>query len=661
MLENENIDKVPEIISTKYRDLNKFWYWIITVFIIFGVFKSVDFIFDWRLFGLAQSEQSHYYLLLALFVPPIFLLFPPKMGLKGVCEKLLFLLDTIFFLLFFGICLYLSSKGFDIVLDGWSEIAPTYAVVLAVILWVLILEAIRRTTGTVLLVSILLFSLYPVFAEKMPYFLEGIGRSFNTTITYHIFSTDGTVGMMMQIFANIVIGFIAFGTLIDFTGGGEFFLNIADLAAGKTRGGPAKVSIIGSALFGSLSGSVISNVIVTGNITIPTMKRSGYPADYAAAIECCASTGGAIAPPVMGAVAFIMASFLGISYVHVALAAVIPTLLFYLGLFVQADAYAAKNNLHGKNASEIQPLFKILKKGWYYLPSIIILIYYLFYLRRVYEAPWVASLFLLAFAQLDKEARFTLKKFLKFVHKLGKGLSDICTIMAGVGMIIGAFAITGIAVSLAREMIIFAGGNVFLILILGAITSFILGMGMPIVACYVFLSIVLAPALIDVGLEPIAVHLFILYCGLWSFITPPVALATFPASVISGASPLKIGLTACRLGGVIFLIPFLFVLNPSLLLRGSIVSILLAVPTAMFGVFIIGSAFEGYMCWLGRLWPEKSKSIRNLLRFTLVIGGILLMSPGSYSDILGILIILVVLFPMLKKSFRSRNLFNILG
>jgi TRAP transporter 4TM/12TM fusion protein len=639
-----------KIIVSKHRKLNKYLNLILMFFVIFGVLKTVDFIFDWRLFGLVESEISHYYLLMAMFISPVFLVFPPAKNLKGDIDHLLFYLDIILFLTFFGICIYLSTLGFDIIINGWSEIAPTYAVVLSIIMWLLILEAVRRTVGMVLLVAIMIFSLYPVYAEFMPAFLQGIGRSFNMTMTFHIYSLDGTVGLMMTIFANIVIGFITFGTLMDFSGAGNFFLDIANSIAGGTRGGPAKVSIIGSAFFGSLSGSVISNVLTTGTITIPTMKKSGYPAHYAAAIECCASTGGAIAPPVMGAVAFIMASFLGVSYIYVVLAAIVPTFLFYFGLFVQTDAYSAKNNLLGMKRDKIKPLLSVLKEGWYYLPSIIVLVYVLFFRRRVYQAPWIASLVLIVFSQIDKNSRFNIKKFADFSKKLVGNLGNIGTIMAGIGMIVGALSITGIAVSLSREIIAFAGGNVIFMLILGAISSFILGMGMPIVACYVFLSIVLAPALVEIGLDRMAAHLFVLYCGLWSFITPPVALATFPASILSGESPTKIAFTACRLGGVIFIIPFFFVLDPTLILKGDIGNILLSVTTATIGVFLLGSAFEGYMIGIGLLWDKISKLLKYIFRFLLAVSGIFLMYPGFYSDILGITIAIVVLFSSIFKK-----------
>jgi len=661
MLENEDIkNNTGKELPEKHRRLNKYWYWMLMFFVIFGVLKAVDFIFDWRIFGLVESEISHYYILMAMFISPVFLIFPPIKDLKeGATSRFLFFLDIILFIAFFGICVYLSTEGFDIIINGWSEIAPGYAVVLAIIIWLLVLEALRRTVGMVLVITVLIFSLYPIYAEIMPSFLQGIGRSFIMTMTYHIYSLDGTVGLMMKIFANIVIGFITFGTLMDFSGAGNFFLDIANSIAGSTRGGPAKVSIIGSALFGSLSGSVISNVLTTGAITIPTMKKSGYPAHYAGAIECCASTGGAIAPPVMGAVAFIMASFLGVSYVNVVLAAIVPTFLFYFGLFIQTDAYSAKHNLIGKKREEIKPLLEVLKKGWYYLPSIIVLIYILFIRRRIYQAPWVASLVLIIFSQIDQKSRFTISKLIDFIRSLIKNLGNIGTIMAAIGMVIGALSITGIAVSLSREIIAFAGGNVILLLILGAIASFILGMGMPIVACYVFLSIVLAPALVKVGLDQMAVHLFVLYCGLWSFITPPVALATFPASIISEESPTKIAFTACRLGGVIFIIPFFFALNPALILKGNIGNILLSVTTAVLGVFLLGSAFEGYMIGIGLLWEKISKLPKYILRFILVISGILLMYPGFYSDAIGIFIAFVVLFSSIfKKSKLASNKIN---
>jgi TRAP transporter 4TM/12TM fusion protein len=642
------------VMPERHRHLSGFWYWLIIFLVGSGVIKGIDYVFDWRFLGLTEIEQSHYFLLLAFFLSPTFLYFPPIKGLKAPWARTIFWLDVFLFLLCFGLCVFLSTKGFDIILEGWSEIAPPYAVPMAFILWALLLEALRRTMGPILTGVVLFFSLYPIFADHMPGILQGIGRSFPMTATFHIFGIDSAVGLMTKIFSDLVMGYIALGVTIVATGGGTFFLNLALSLLGTSRGGPAKVAVIASALFGSMSGSVIANVITTGSITIPAMKKSGYPPHYAGAVECCASTGGTLAPPVMGAVAFILASFIGISYVHVAVAAAVPTVLFYFGLFIQVDAFAARKGLHGQPRSDSPSLIRTLTDGWYYLPTIVVLVYYLFVLRIIGEAPWIAAGVLIALAQIRKNSRFAVKQFLHFFHQLGPGLTELCVVLAGTGMLVGSFAITGIAVSFAREAIILAGGNIASLLILGAITSLVLGMGMPVIACYVFLAIVLAPALVEVGLNQLAVHLFILYCGLWSFITPPVALASFPAGVISGSPSMKVALTACRLGGVIFILPFFFVLDPSLILQGDWGKVLHSIFTAFLAMFVMGSGFEGYMLGVGELWPRKISGY--FYRAGLILAGALLMFPGSTTDVLGLAILLLIFLPIFLKLLQKRLL-----
>jgi TRAP transporter 4TM/12TM fusion protein len=397
-----------------------------------------------------------------------------------------------------------------------------------------------------------------------------------------------------------------------------------------------------------MSGSAISNVITTGSITIPAMKKIGYPAHYAGAIESCASTGGVLMPPVMGATAFVMAAFLQTSYAQIALAAAVPSLLYYLGLLVQVDGFAAKNGFSGIPRSEIQPLKKTLKEGWFYLFSLIVLMYFLFSLRVESQAPFYAILLLLVVAMARKETRFTADSFLRFIETTGKSLAELIAILAGVGMIMGSLSLTGVAASFARELVSLAGGNAFFMLVLGALTSFILGMGMTITACYVFLALVLAPGLVTMGMNALAVHLFVMYWGMISFITPPVALAAFAAAAIAQTSSLKVGLTACRLGGVIYILPFFFVYNPALILQGGAGEILQALATATTGVVLLSSSFEGFLIGVGTLGA--------LYRILFSVAGILLAIPESQTDILGAVIAAATFgYARLSLSRRKRR------
>lgn len=614
-------------IDERYRILKGFQRWITIVFSLTAIILAVYQIFNFRLFDVMVMDNSYLYLLLALYLSQSFILFPPKKGFSG---KIFFWFDSFLLFLSLGIAIFFAWHGYRIIEKGWGYFAPLHITVMAVILWALILEAVRRTSGLSLALIIFVFSLYPLFAPYMPAFLEGYGRSFLTTATFHSLSVDSILGIPLRVFGELLIGFMLFGVALQASGGGKFFLNLSFALLGGTRGGPAKVAVLASALFGSMSGSAISNVITTGSITIPAMKRIGYPPHYAGAVEACASTGGVLMPPVMGATAFVMAAFLQLPYAQIAIAAAIPSILYYLGLLVQVDGFAAKKGFPGIPRSEIPPLKKTLKEGWFYLLALIVLIYFLFSLRVESQAPFYAIAILLILAMARKETRFTIDSFLRFIESTGKFLSELIAILAGVGMIMGALALTGVAASFSRELVSLAGGNVAFMLILGALTSFILGMGMTITACYVFLALVLAPGLVAQGLNQLAVHLFVMYWGMISFITPPVALAAFAAATIAQTSSLKVGLTACRLGGVIYILPFIFVFNPALILQAGIGEIIQTVSSAALGVFLIASSFEGYLVGIGRL--------KLLFRIAFLISGIALAIPEWKTDLLGLAI-----------------------
>jgi len=614
-------------IEERYRRVKGPLRGVMIFFSLLGILLAIYQIFHLRVSGMMVMDNSFLYLLLALYLPQSFLLFPWKNGASG---KALFWFDSFLALLAFAIPLNYAWYGYTIIERGWGYMAPADMTVMAVILWALVIEAVRRTTGLALALVILFFSLYPIFADYMPAFLEGHSRHFTTTAAFHALSVDSLLGIPLRVFGQLLIGFMLFGVALQATGGGKFFLNLSFALLGATRGGPAKVAVLASALFGSMSGSVISNVITTGSITIPAMKRAGYPAHNAAAIEACSSTGGVLMPPVMGATAFVMAAFLEMSYAQIALAAAIPSILYYLGLLVQVDGFAARKGFSGLPRNEIPPLATTLKHGWFYPFALIVLMYFLFSLRVESQAPFYAIAILITVAMFRAETRFTMKSFLAFIESTGKFLCELVSILAGVGMIMGSLSLTGVAGSFARELVSFSGGSMIFMLILGALASFILGMGMTITACYVFLALVLAPGLVQLGLNELAVHLFVMYWGMISFITPPVALAAFPAATIAQTSPLKVGLTASRLGGVIYLLPFIFVFNPALILQAGTAEVLQAVLSAGLGVILIGSSFEGYLVGVGLLnWGY---------RIAFFLAGITLSVPEWKTDLAGLII-----------------------
>jgi TRAP transporter 4TM/12TM fusion protein len=603
-----------------------FWYSVIVIFSSLGLLLSVNQIFSLGMFGFVPIENSYLYYLFTLYLSLVFLLNPISKG--GRKKKGVPWYDGLLFLLTVAITFYLGIQGEEIISLGWDFSAPLLVTIACLVLWVLVLEGVRRVQGIPLMCVCLVFSLYPFFTGHMPGILKGVSFGFIHTALQHVLSTNSIVGITTSTVGNLLVGFLVFGVVLEATGGGNFFFDISNTLFGTTRGGTAKISVVASGLFGMISGSPISNVVTTGTITIPAMKRSGYEAYYAGAIETCAATGGALMPPVMGIVAFVMASFLNIPYRDVCIAAAIPALLYYWAIFIQADCHAARIGLKGLPRSELIPLKTTLKNGWYFVVSVLGLIYLLIFGKVEAEAPFYISLLLIVFAMFRKETRFHLKSFLALIAKTGKLIAEITAILAAIGLVVGAVSMTGVALSFSSELVVAVGNNAFLILVISALASFILGMGMPASACYIFLAIVMVPAVTSLGINPLAAHLFVLYWGIVSYITPPVALAAMTAAGVAQSPFMKTGFTAVRLGVVLYFIPFFFVYAPALVAQGTLPDILYTSFTAFLGVFLLSCGLEGYLIGVGRVDGY-------LLRGGLVAAGLLIAHPNVTTDIMG--------------------------
>ena len=527
--------------------------------------------------------------------------------------------------------MYFTVEGEAIIDDGWEYDAPPHATWMTYVLWLVCLEATRRAGGLVIFLICGLISIYPIIAPWAPGFLAGEANDWATTSTYHVFGTESLIGIPMNAFATLVVGFLVFGVALQYTGGGAFFLNLAFALLGKRRGGPAKVAIFSSGLMGSMSGSVITNVLTTGVMSIPAMKRVGFRPTYAGGVEACASTGGVLMPPIMGATAFVMAVFLEIPYADIAVAAVIPSLLYFFALFMQIDAYAARYNLSGLPPDELPSLADVLREGWYFIFVFIVLIVMLVYMQQEAQAPYYATALLLIINQLSPRHRWNLRKLLDFMVGTGKLFTELAAILAGIGLIIGSLSLTGKVGTIAYELVNIAGENTILLLIMGAVTSFILGIGMTVTAAYLFLAITLGPGLERAGLDPLAVHLFMLYWAMISFITPPVAIGAYAAAGIAESNPLKTGLEAMRLGTIIYFVPFFFVLNPALIGHGSAAEILAVSSAAVLGVILIAAGLQGHMIGAGTLGDNSV--LHWLLRIALIFSGLVMALPGG--DLIG--------------------------
>ncbi len=642
-----------EVIRT--RRLSGFWRYALLVASAATIFLCLNQQFVLRFFvGFTPLNTEYYYGLVLLMMPFVFIVFPGHE--KAALDRVAWY-DQLLFGLTVAVSAMLMLSVRSAAELGWEFTgAPEPVVIAGYLMWAILMEGLRRTGGWGLVLSIFPFTLYPLFADSAwlgP--LKGTESSAAQASAYHMLSSESLLGIPLQAFAETVIGFLVFGTALMMTGAGKFFINLAFAACGTFRGGAAKVCIFASGLLGMMSGSIISNVLTAGTMTIPAMKRTGFSPTYAGAIEACASTGAVIAPPVMGATAFVMAQFLGVSYGMVALAAIIPAALYYFGLFMQVDAYAARHGLKGLAREDIPSLKQTLREGWYYAFAVALLIFMLLVMKRESHAPFYATALLLLLNQLFNKEKWGWSSILKFLEVNGKTFVELIGILAGCGLLIGAFSLTGVISSLANDLLTIAGDNVFLLLGMTALTSLVLGLGLTTTACYIFLAILVGPALEKAGLNKVAVHMFVFYWGMLSSITPPVAIASFAAAGIAGAPPMKTGWASMTVGSIIYFLPFFFVLNPAFVLQGDLHESLILVLTAIFGIVFICAGLQGYLFGLGDMracgnmeWP---------LRVALCLGGFVLAAPGggvlAVSNLQMIMFSLLILGPAIGLTWMT--------
>ena len=460
----------------------------------------------------------------------------------------------------------------------------------------LVLEATRRLVGWVMVALGAAFILYAKFAYLMPGPLAAKGSTWERIAVYLYLDTNALFGLPLVVTASIVVAFIFFGQALYAVGGDKFLTDLASVAMGRYRGGSAKVAVVASTLFGTVSGNAVSNVVLDGPITIPMMTRAGYAPHMAAAIEAVASTGGQIMPPVMGVAAFLIAEFLAIPYSEVALAAVIPALLYYIALFVQVDLEAAKHGLLGLPREQLPRFRSVMARGWGFLLPLLVLVYTLMFAGwQAGKAAMAAVITTLLVGSFQSANRLNLRKLLTAIEETGRVLLDIVVITAVAGFVIGVLQLSGLGFRFSFLLVSMAGSNAFLLLTMTAIACIVLGMGMPTSVIYIMLAVLVGPALVQLGIAPLGAHLFLLYFGILSMITPPVGLATYAAAAIGRADYLKTGWAGMRLGIVAYVVPFVFAYHPALLLKGTAVDITLAVTTSVIGVVLLGVACAGFL------------------------------------------------------------------
>ena len=511
---------------------------------------------------------------------------------------------------------------------------------------IMVLEAARRIVGLPIVIVVLCFLAYGFLGPYMPGPLAHRGLTIKQMVGHLFFTTEGVFGIPLGVSSTFIFLFILFGAYLEKTGLGKFFIDIANAIAGWASGGPAKVAVISSALQGTISGSSVANVVGSGSFTIPMMKKLGYHKNFAGAVEAAASTGGQLMPPIMGAAAFLMAEFVGIPYMEVVKAAVVPAILYFLGVFLGVHFEAKKNHLEGTPRSQLPAWTKIMKEEGHLAIPLIAIIGLLASGYTPMKAALAGIFISIGTAMLRANTRMSFWDIVDGLVKGARGALGVIIACASAGMIIGIVTKTGVGLKLASALVTVASGNFMLLLLCTMLTSLILGMGVPTTANYVITSTIAAPALIQLGVPILAAHMFVFYFGIIADITPPVALAAYAGSAISGGDPLKTGVNASKLGIAAFIIPYVFVLSPQLLGIGATFgSVLFTTITAIIGMTGISGAMIGqFYC--------KANVLERLI---LLAGGLCLIDPQTLTDIIGIAILAAVFALQYFRTKKHKN------
>ena len=554
--------------------------------------------------------------------------------------------DVIPALLSLAFCLYVAINWETIYYMPASR-TTTFQIVGGIVVFLLTLEACRRSVGWPMIGVVLLFLAYTFFGN----YLTGPLRAPSFTLTKIVHSlfltTSGFFGKTTEIAATVVIAFTLFGTFLSATKAGTFFYNLSRALVGTVRGGGAKVAIICSAFFATMTGEPISNCGIVGPLTLPLMKRLKYDGVFSGATVATASCGSMITPPVMAAIAFIMGEITGFGYTAICIAAIIPAILYYLSVFMQVDFYAAKKNYQAIEKKDVPKMSAVFKEGWHYLIPLLFLIYWLLIARRTpATAVYYATGIMIPVALIKKDDRkFFLQRVKNVFSGCGHGMIITSCLCAAAGIIMGLVTVTGFGLKLSAALGTLAGGNMLLLAILSAVCIYIMGMGMPPLVSYLMLAILVAPSMVNMGVDLMAAHFFILYMSISAFITPPVAVAGYVCGQMVGESGAKVCFKAMRLGIVCYLIPFVSIFSPSLLLRGTPSDVALSTVTAIIGVIFLSSGLEGFFF----------KNVNNIFRILLIAGGLLLFIPGILTDVIGFVLGIVPLVDQILFRVKSKD------
>ena len=505
-------------------------------------------------------------------------------------------------------------------------------ILFAILLIIAIFEACRRKMGNPLVIITLVFVAYAFLGKYIPGFLNQPGMTLKKFTSLVYLTTDGIFGSPLYASASYVVLFVLLGAIMSVSGIGDYMTNLATSLFGHMRGGTAKVAVVASGFFGSISGSPTANVIGTGTFTIPMMKKNGFEPEFAAAVEATASTGGAIMPPIMGSTAFIMAEMLGIPYTAVAKAALIPAILYFLAVLFGVDIYAAKHGLKGIPRSQLPKVRSMLKQIYMLAPLIFLIFCMAVFNMTIVRSGLLTIIVTLVLVEINPKTRMTKEQWLQIPVQTVKSAVSVGIACAMAGIISGVIMGSGLGYRISSILTSVAGTSMLLLLVLTMVVSLIMGMGVPTTAAYLVLASLVAPTMIQLGIPPLAAHMFIFYFGCISSITPPVALAAYAGAGLAGCDPNKTGYKAFRLAFCSFLMPYLFVYNPVLLMEGGVLDILWSLVTALIGAYLLASGFEGFFFRWSLKWFERP---------LMILGAVMLIVPGMVTDLVGIAIIVV--------------------
>lgn len=628
----EKFDKESKTRKFENKTLAKSIFWIAIIIALYHFITS---------FIGYPATHKHRSLHVAMMLFMTFFIYPAT---KNTSRKKPTWYDVIFAVLALAVAAYVWLDYSNFINRMGSP--NTMDIIMGTILIITVLEASRRISGWPLVMLSILFILYGLYGQSMPGIFAHRGYNWTKLVNHIFINTEGIYGTSVNVAASYIFLFILFGSIMNKSGMGQFFNDIALALAGHTKGGPAKVAVIASGFLGSINGSAVANVVTTGAFTIPLMKKTGYSKEFAGSVEASSSVGGQLLPPIMGAAAFIMAEMLGVKYGVIVISAAIPALLYYLGILIQVQLRASKNNLEGIPKADLPKVKEVMKaRGHLVIPILFLLYMLLFSGKTVIFSAFLTIVVTIAVSMIRPETRMSVKDILDAFEEGTRSVVSVAVACAVVGIIIGVVSLTGFGLNMANAIIQIGSSHLLATLVLTMVTCMILGMGLPSIPAYLITATIAAPALIQLGVPDIAAHMFVFYFAMFANITPPVALASFAAAGISGGDPMKTGLQSVKLSLAGFIVPYMFVYNSALLLIDTTPLLAIRVViTSIIGVLMIGIATEGYVY----------TKLPMFFRPIVFVGSLLLITENVYQDFIGLAIL--VLLIIFQKSKAKKEL-----